>query len=531
MEDATLTAEANEFANVTQTKAQKPGGNTCLQGNNASKTNPTYPMGPWKSFSLTKGDQVSATAIAYYATAPTQNNTVNFNVFVQNWAANSGTNSPEQNAGNSPVLLQGGLSITPNTTNTNPVPVAYLRYIFYDQNGVPLLLGTSAVGSSNCTNNLSLSFTAPQAGTLQVYVANESNTEVWFDEVSITYAPQLIAQENHYDPWGLNLVGIEKNGTPNHRFQFMGVEKESNFNLNWIETNKRGYDPQLGRFHQLDLLGDLIPTISPYAYSFNNPIYFKDPSGLMGTDPHLDLTTDPVILALADANAARASRLTSLPDASDAWYQLQFSSSPTQRAVGSKYAKGDYSGVRQLLNAPRTIKNKPYTSGQSNFQRGFRNVFAKGNIVLGTTIMAVYGTPILVEGAAFSWQGVAIDAGLQSIPNYMFKGKVVSEYDFLDGGLSGFGFKNLFTPQGILRTLAIQTIGAYADVKFFGKEQIAFNDTFDTNMDTGTGSFGAFAGDVVENSRYGQVGATTMNFYLKIFAESLKYKGPEPEEK
>lgn len=50
--------------------------------------------------------------------------------------------------------------------------------------------------------------------------------------------------------------------------------------LELYETNFRSYDPQIGRFHQIDPLGDYYEDWSPYAYAYNNPILYNDPLGL-----------------------------------------------------------------------------------------------------------------------------------------------------------------------------------------------------------------------------------------------------------
>jgi RHS repeat-associated protein len=99
--------------------------------------------------------------------------------------------------------------------------------------------------------------------------------------VSITYTQQFIAQENHYDPWGLNLVGIEKQGNPNHRYQYNGKEKQEDFGLNWHDYQARQYDAQLGRWHQVDPAADLMRRFSPYNYCFDNPLRFTDPDGMI----------------------------------------------------------------------------------------------------------------------------------------------------------------------------------------------------------------------------------------------------------
>jgi hypothetical protein len=40
-------------------------------------------------------------------------------------------------------------------------------------------------------------------------------------------------QENHYDPFGLNLVGIEFASAYDSQFQYNGKEKQEDFGLNW----------------------------------------------------------------------------------------------------------------------------------------------------------------------------------------------------------------------------------------------------------------------------------------------------------
>mgnify|MGYP002467792485 CR=1 FL=1 len=59
-----------------------------------------------------------------------------------------------------------------------------------------------------------------------------------------------------------------------------GTEREKSFGLQWDETPFRSYDPQLGRFHQIDLLADVFTGITPYNYAFNDPAGLNDPTGL-----------------------------------------------------------------------------------------------------------------------------------------------------------------------------------------------------------------------------------------------------------
>lgn len=59
--------------------------------------------------------------------------------------------------------------------------------------------------------------------------------------------------------------------------------------LELYETPFRGYDPQIGRFHQIDPLAEYLDGYSPYVFCLNNPILLNDPLGLLG-----DTTVDGV---------------------------------------------------------------------------------------------------------------------------------------------------------------------------------------------------------------------------------------------
>ena len=113
---------------------------------------------------------------------------------------------------------------------------------------------------------------------------NESSTPAYFDDLALRPVDPDEFQENHYDPWGLNLVGIEDGGNPDSKFQFNGKEKQEDFGLNWTDYGARMYDAQLGRWHAVDPLADMMRRWSPYNFSFGNPLRFLDLDGMSPGD-------------------------------------------------------------------------------------------------------------------------------------------------------------------------------------------------------------------------------------------------------
>ncbi|MDJ1498788.1 RHS repeat-associated core domain-containing protein [Cytophagaceae bacterium DM2B3-1] len=162
------------------------------------------------------------------------------------------------------------------------IPDAYLQMIARDSSGKVVSSLTRKVSQAANGNweELSLNYKAKDSQTLEVSLVNASSKRaVTFDDVALRQIPALVVQENHYDPWGLNLVGIEVQGNPNHEFQFNGKEKQEEFELNWIDYGARMYDAQLGRWSAIDPMAEKYIRYSPYNYTLNNPIRLTDPNG------------------------------------------------------------------------------------------------------------------------------------------------------------------------------------------------------------------------------------------------------------
>ncbi len=75
----------------------------------------------------------------------------------------------------------------------------------------------------------------------------------------------------------MKMAGLSRvTGSPETKFTYNGKELEDDFNLNWYHYGARYYDPQLGRWLQVDPVDEFH---SPYVYVGNNPVMFVDPDG------------------------------------------------------------------------------------------------------------------------------------------------------------------------------------------------------------------------------------------------------------
>ena len=197
-------------------------------------------------------------------------------------------------------------------------PKAYLNWILLDDqfNYVSSSSGSVATASSTYGPNQMNTVAAggpvvmSRNGYLYVWVSNETQGwDVFFDNFSVQYKRGPVLEENHYYPFGLTMAGISDKAlkTPyaENKYRFNGGNELQNkefsdgSGLEWYDATHRMYDPQLGRFGQIDPVGEVAASSSLYSFALNNPILLNDPLG--------DTTTYPnVIVTALDPNSITA---------------------------------------------------------------------------------------------------------------------------------------------------------------------------------------------------------------------------------
>lgn len=145
----------------------------------------------------------------------------------------------------------------------------------------------SSANSSNASLSV-LNIKAPKNGYAFVYVSNESDEMVYFDNFQVSHTRGRIIEENHYYAYGLRISGISSRklgdaneGMLKNQYQYQGAYSEYDDELAWNGFGLRDYDPQIGRFIQSDPFNQFS---SQYTGMGNDPVNVTDPSGGLAID-------------------------------------------------------------------------------------------------------------------------------------------------------------------------------------------------------------------------------------------------------
>ena len=241
------------------------------------------------------GDKIDIMGKSYYLNTTTVTNAnstalnllglmTNFLTSPANAAGIKGFDANSLNTMNS-GLVPSNLFRGANNESPTTVPKAYINYIFFDDQFKYAGSGFSRVGTSGVVKDhwnvdaALQNISAPKNGYLFVYVSNESNFNVYFDNLQVIHKPGPIVEETHYYPFGLVMAGISSRAAGNveNKFKYSGKEEQrkefsDGSGIEWLDYGARMYDAQIGRWEVSDPLAQLYRDVSPYAFVKNNPL-------------------------------------------------------------------------------------------------------------------------------------------------------------------------------------------------------------------------------------------------------------------
>ncbi|WP_161964016.1 DUF6443 domain-containing protein [Chitinophaga flava] len=316
MENSRAAVETSLFSNINETRVPKPAGYPIdeVDSKNAAvaKLNAIpggNKIGPSLVLRVMVGDTIQVNARAFYKSQVpiTQNAPLSTEDMVVGLVQAFG-GQMERSGQHGFEVGNNGTPFNTNFYNNNyqqlkkknpdqpqGKPKAYLNFVLFDDqfklveqnSGVKQVNGEADQLQTLSTDKMPIT----KNGFLYVYTSNESQQDVFFDNVVVTQASGPVLEETHYYPFGLTMAGISSNALKGtnymeNRLKYNGNELQSKefsdgSGLELYDFNARTYDQQIGRFIQVDPLiekGEQ-ERFSPYHFAKNDPVKMNDPDG------------------------------------------------------------------------------------------------------------------------------------------------------------------------------------------------------------------------------------------------------------
>ncbi|QCK15215.1 DUF6443 domain-containing protein [Mangrovivirga cuniculi] len=250
----------------------------------ALKLNFDNPIGSTIAITVDPGDIVNISAQGFHENLPDGDNNLDKSILITELVA--AFNPAATGIGESSSQIEGAL----NSQGASPYigegtfsgPGAYLTYLYFDTDFNFITGGFIGLDANQKDMRFApLEFN--QTGYLYIYTSYESSNTSWrvyFDDVRIEVNKKIeIIQSEDYYPFGLTFNEYQRRGFRENKFLYNGKELQDDFDLNWMDYGARMYDAEIGRFNRIDRYSNIFSLLSPYNYTANNPINFKDKNG------------------------------------------------------------------------------------------------------------------------------------------------------------------------------------------------------------------------------------------------------------
>jgi RHS repeat-associated protein len=372
-------------------------------------------IGPSILMKVMAGDIVHSKTDYYFQTTGTQvNSSTLLNDLVNNLighlnAGQAGQTAKTQSStigtnvtGNNIV---GNLIADQNSTYVGTNPKAHLNYIVFDEQFKAVKKGSIQVQNSGPLQPplTRTDIAIDVNGWIYVFVNNESQQPVYFDNFQVTHVRGNILEETHYYPFGLTMKAISPRAlsiNPVNRHKYNGKEiQQEEFSdgsgLEGYDFGARIFDPQTGRWQSIDPQAEDFPNVSPYSYAVNNPALYVDKDGKFvnlilqyGINVGINVAVQMLTAYMFDPN---------VKSWGDAWDKVSMWDAIWDGAsdmISSKKLRMAANGVKGIFNYIDDV--------------GFRNITASGLINSGLMgiLEPIIGDAIARKGVPYVMKGL-----------------------------------------------------------------------------------------------------------------------------
>lgn len=281
MESENAVAEEQNFSNLPGSRFPYSLANSTPGGDEVSRLKSDMPVGPAISLQVMPGDAIYANAFCYhggsgFGTTPLSNASMITAIAGAFGGISGAPGEAGQifNAVNNAYPVYG-----PSASPANNHPAAYINYILFDLNMVPITGGYTRVGTAPGLVQLG-TIIVERPGYMYLYVTNEGNaiTPVYFDDFTVQVQESRFMGAYLTYPFGAEVEShtLERWRMPENRYRFQGKELQKELGIELYDFGSRLYDPFAGRWFAVDPQQQFA---SPYAAMGNNPMMMVDPDG------------------------------------------------------------------------------------------------------------------------------------------------------------------------------------------------------------------------------------------------------------